>query len=101
MTADILNINNFPYDYLKTVPTITKGRGKTAVEYLDLITAFDIETTNLDDIQQSIMYIWQFQCGLNLTVMGRTWDEYFTFLNKIREVIHDKLLVIYVHNLSF
>lgn len=97
----ILSINNFPYDYLNTIPVLTKGRGKNTREYLDIITAFDIETTNLDEIEQSIMYIWQFQVGLEYTVIGRTWEEYFSFLNRIREIIKDRILVIYVHNLSF
>lgn len=100
-TVKVLNVDNFPYEYLATLPTITKGRGKNAIEYVDIITGFDIETTNLDDISQSIMYVWQFQCGLNYTVIGRRWEEYFTFLKRVREVIQNKLLVIYVHNLSF
>ena len=74
----ILDADSFPYDYFTTLPTISKGRGKTAREYLDIITAFDIETTNLDDIEQSFMYIWQFQVGLEYTVIGRTWEEYFS-----------------------
>ena len=37
-----------------------KGRRKEKrVEYLNILSAFDIETTTLQDIKQSFMYLWQ------------------------------------------
>jgi len=96
-------IEDFNYDQLAELPIIRKiPRKKASKNYLDIITAFDIETTRLPDIEQSFMYIWQFQYGLDQTVTGRTWEEFFTFLQRIADRIRDVAwLVVYVHNLSF
>ena len=75
--------------------------GRKKQKYIDCICAFDIETSTLPDMEQAIMYIWQFQVGDLTTVYGRTWEEYFDFLRRIREEIRPNALVIYVHNLSF
>ncbi len=75
---------------------------KNPRQYMALTTAFDIETSYLPDIQESIMYIWQFQLGEDLTVYGRTWDEFRRFIKKLREAMPEgRWLVCYVHNLSF
>ncbi len=47
------------------------------------------------------MYIWQFQIGPEITIIGRYWNEFFEILKKIRRCIGHHYLVIYVHNLSF
>lgn len=75
--------------------------GKSKILYKDLITAFDIETTRLKDIEQSIMYVWQWQFGKDITVVGRTWDDFLGFCRKICEHLSEMRLVIYVHNLSY
>lgn len=66
--------------------------------------AFDIETTYLDEIEQSIMYIWQFAV-MDLRTdniwycFGRTWDEFIKLLNSF---YHDGItIMIWVHNLSY
>ena len=96
-------IEDFNYDQLADLTIIPKiPRKKSSKNYLDIVTAFDIETTRLPDIEQSFMYIWQFQYGLNQTVTGRTWEEFFTFLQKIADRIRDVAwLVCYIHNASF
>ena len=40
---------------------VKKRELKKTINYLQTPCAFDIETTNLDDIQQAVMYVWQFQ----------------------------------------
>lgn len=75
------------------------GKGKVA--YKDIITAFDIETTRLTDIEQSIMYVWQWQFGDGLTIVGRTWAEFLEVCKKIKDAIDPVKLVVYVHNLSY
>ena len=75
-----------------------RGDKKT---YKDLVCAFDIETTRIEEIDQSIMYIWQFQIDEICTVYGRTWDEYQAFIAQICEALGDDYLVVYVHNLSY
>lgn len=70
--------------------------------YRNIISAFDIETTQLDDIQQSYMYIWQWQIE-QYTVIGRTWSEWLEFAEKVNACYEqdNQFLVVFVHNLSF
>ena len=75
-----------------------RGDKKT---YKELVCAFDIETTRIAEIDQSIMYIWQFQVDEICTVYGRSWDEYQAFVAQICEALGDDYLVVYVHNLSY
>lgn len=65
------------------------------------MTAFDIETSRLHGTDESFMYIWQWQFGLEYTVMGRTWSELQVFINQLKEVIGENTLVVLVHNLSY
>lgn len=101
----IYNYRTFDYSAFAAVPAAKRKRGnqgsKKKRTYKDIICAFDIETTRLDD-QHSIMYIWQFQAGIDWTVTGRSWKEFFRFLHKIiAPLAEDEYIVIYVHNLSF
>lgn len=72
--------------------------------YRNCICAFDIETTVLKDIEQSIMYVWQFTVmdldTEQITVcFGRYWDEFVELLN---DMYKDGITVmIFVHNLSY
>lgn len=75
--------------------------GRKKQKYKNLVCAFDIETSTLPDMEQAVMYIWQFQVDDICTIVGRTWEEFFEFLRKVREEVRPNLLCIYVHNLSF
>lgn len=93
-------------EFFKNVAVLKNPKGnpgtKRPREYMAITTAFDIETTYLSDIEESIMYIWQFQLGEEVTVYGRTWDEFRRFIKKLRGAIPEgKYLVCYVHNLAF
>jgi hypothetical protein len=77
-----------------------KKRKKGSRDYLDVITAFDIESSRLDDIEQSVMYIWQWQIGDDLTVVGHYWDDWISILKAFAER-YESWLVVYVHNLSY
>ena len=94
-----------PEQFFKNPPLLKNRRGNPGGKkrhYLGITTAFDIETTLLDDIQQSIMYIWQWQFGEDVTVIGRTWDEFLDLQKRIKAVLpSDRWLVVYVHNLSY
>lgn len=94
---------DFNFDQLADLQIIPKvPRKKGSKPYLDIVTAFDIETTRLPEIEQSVMYIWQFQYGFDQTVTGRTWEDFFQFLEHIVERIKGVAwLVVYVHNLSY
>lgn len=94
-----------PERYFAEPPLLKNRRGNPGGKkrhYIGITTAFDIETTLLDDIQQSVMYIWQWQFGEDYTVIGRTWDEFLDLQKRIKAVLpDDRWLVVYVHNLSY
>ena len=102
----VVNCAEFqPELYFSKIPILKNRRGNPGGKkrhYLSVTTAFDIETTLIEDINQSVMYIWQWQFGTDYTVIGRTWDEFLDLQKRIRAVIpDDKWLVVYVHNLSY
>lgn len=101
----IIQPEKFPYDWLYEIPLVKRKAGnqrtRKRIQYKDLITAFDIETTRLKDIEQSIMYVWQWQFGDEYTVVGRTWEQFETFQRKLKAVLEDSVLVVFVHNLSY
>ena len=90
---------------IANIETQKRGRGnprtRKKVYYKDVICAFDIETTRLADIEQSIMYIWMFHIHNHVTIIGRTWDELKNLFLQIREELEDNTLCIFVHNLSY
>ena len=82
-----------------------KGRrGKTGdkTRYRDLVCSFDIETTQLRDIKQAIMYVWQLGVGTDLVVVGRTWTQFKYVLNVLKTGLgeNDRQLI-FVHNLAY
>ena len=101
----VVNFADFqPLQYFKNCPMVKNRRGNPAGKkrhYVGITTAFDIETTLLDN-EQSVMYIWQWQFGTDYTVIGRTWKEFLDLQNRIKAVLPiDSWLVVYVHNLSY
>ena len=99
-------IDTFDYSIIKNAPIQKRrkgnqGRKDNQRKYKALYCAFDIESTNDESIDQAYMYIWQFQIE-DYTIIGRTWDEFFIFLNRIKAQLDDYVyLMIYVHNLSY
>lgn len=70
-------------------------------DYLNLVTAFDIETTRIPGMEQSVMYIWQWAFE-DTVVVGRTWDEFLLLQEHIHSMLPaDSWIVVYVHNLPF
>lgn len=98
------SVDSFPYDILQYVGATKHANGhpkKHRKQYADIICTFDIESTNLDDIKQAVMYHWQ-ACIDGLICVGRTWEEFQTFLDRLDENLPDGLcLVFYVHNLGY
>lgn len=95
-----------PQSYFQNPPLLKNRKGnpgkKDPRHYLGITTAFDIETTLIDSVEQSIMYIWQWQFGEDYTVIGRTWDEFLDLQKRIKAVLPEgRWLVVYVHNLSY
>lgn len=108
------------YGYLSSfgfVEHTKKKRKKQKAELINAISAFDIETSTvwlnpdhaLYDVH-SFMYVWQMQIE-DQTIMGRTWEEFFNFLDILRVALRTiqinnnlsecPFLVIWVHNLAY
>lgn len=99
-------VKNEICDLILNLPNEKRKKGNQGnhkrVEYKHIVTAFDIETTRLEDIEQSIMYIWQWHFDVYGTVYGRTWDEFLELFNAINSVLDQRqYIVVYVHNLSY
>ena len=101
----IISYEDFDYKWFKDLPLQKRNRGNQSSSqkyyYKDLITAFDIETTYIKEIDQSVMYIWQWQFGDKVTVIGRSWMELRIFFENLKDLLGNDRLVIFVHNLSF
>lgn len=114
---DITNIQ-YVGDLLLQYDLVHRKRGERKRfqgqrEILNIVTAFDIETTQIQlppDGEHvynthAFMYVWQWQFADKITLMGRTWQQFIIALEYIKQILDvhpDKpLLTIYVHNLSF
>lgn len=106
------NPETAPVKSLLTVPVAKPGQGTSPRrQYLDVIAAFDIETSKIQcsrlldhaNIQQSWMYVWQFAIGEKDCIFGRTWEELQNLIEQITRVLENKRirLIVYVHNLSY
>ena len=96
----------FDFEWFNKIKMQTRKAGnpgtKKKVKYKDIITAFDIETTRIVEIEQSVMYIWAWQFGKEYTVIGRTWEEFLWFKDRIaNELKEGQYLCAFVHNLSY
>ena len=104
MEARVVDVQDFEFGILPHYDRLgdpRKMRGEKRY-YLDVVCSFDIETTNIRQIKQAVMFVWQFAFGTDVVVMGRTWDDYLSFLAGIRDWLpKDTWLCVYVHNLSF
>ena len=79
---------------------IKRKRKMDDLIYKDIVCAFDIETSRLED-DQAIMYIWQFEAE-GLTMIGRTWEEWLRFMEDVSEALPEGArLLVWVHNLSY
>lgn len=115
------------YEWFYKLPVLKKPRGnnhhKIRCDYIDIVSAFDIETTRLHDYTKqqrdaymrahdkpiadnAVMYIWQWAFmdrDLNYVVVyGREWPDFIMFYRKLTKYMDDKIrMITYVHNLSY
>ena len=97
-------VEDFNPAIFRHYPRLKRRRTKNGKkpDILDCVCAFDIEATNIPEIEQAVMYIWQFQIDEELTVFGRTWESFAKMMQEIVEVIpEDTQLVVFIHNLSY
>lgn len=99
----ITDVYDFDYSIITKAGKVKRKKGsRNKKNYKNLVCAFDIETTRIKEIEQSVMYIWQFQVDEKVTVIGRTWREFDYFMRAIAFDLEDMdYVVVYVHNLSF
>lgn len=77
------------------------------VTYLNIESAFDIETTSYinNGEKSAFMYIWMFGLGLGKDIFyGRTWEELLDLCERLQHYFglnENRRLVIYVHNLGY
>lgn len=97
-------VETFPFDILQYVRPTRRPNGhpkNRQKRYADIICTFDIEATNIDEYKQAIMYHWQ-ACIDGMICVGRTWEEFQTFLDEIDRYLPKGLtIVFYVHNLGY
>lgn len=90
---------------LAKIPAQKRGRGnpktRAKVQYKDVICTFDIETSRLQDVEQSIMYVWMLHLHHHVTIVGRTWAQLSTLLDQLEQEAGEDTLCIFVHNLSY
>lgn len=120
-------INNIP---LQTRPIGNNGGKNKKVKYVNLVSAFDIETTRIHDYTKeeldkarknneplpdnSVMYLWQWCFTWNISkdpeapvykmygIYGRTWDEFIQFKHNITMFRRsNERVVVYDHNLAY
>lgn len=103
--VEILSPDEFDFEWFTSLPAAKRRQGNPGRQngpvYKDLITAFDIETTRIREIEQSVMYIWQWAFGPETVVVGRTWDDFKAFQERLQDALGKQRLVVYVHNLSY
>lgn len=101
----VYDCDTFPYEWFYRLPLLKHGKGEARnmrrIDYVDSIMTFDIETTKLDDIKQSIVYIWQI-CINGICIIGRTLPELKRFFDRLCLYLDEKTRVLaFIHNESF
>ena len=107
----VANVENFPVGLIESVKLVKRNKGnqggRTKRNIKNIISAFDIEVTNLlkyngKPFEHGIMYSWAFQLGLGNTIIGRTWDEVKKLFSAItNELEENETIIVFVHNLSY
>lgn len=108
----MIDINKLNKDILLSIKTPIirtnkKANNKKNIEYLNIESAFDIETTSVmvQGQKSAFMYIWMFGLGYgNNVYYGRTWQEFINLcklLQKTYNLSENRRLIIYIHNFGF
>lgn len=86
-----------PVGIVNNVCELGAGRKKRYINTVAI--GFDIETTNIKSVEAAFMYIWQMSIN-NQAYYGRTWNEFFIFLDTIRKAFEGELYI-FIHNMGF
>ena len=91
-------LNELTYDIIKTPKKI---------QYLNIESAFDIETSSIidDGVKVALSYVWAFGLGDGEEIYyGRTWEEFQELIELLVnhfQLFDERRLIIYVHNLGY
>ena len=97
-SVDDVYLSQFEIKEIKTNKKVT---------YLNIESAFDIETTSYisKGEKSAFMYIWMFGMGLGKEIFyGRTWEEFLDLCERLQHYFglnENRRLVIYIHNLGY
>lgn len=102
----IIEPEEFNFTWFESLQKEKRNRGNQGgtrkKDYKGIVTAFDIETTRIKAIEQSVMYVWQWQFDEEYTVIGRTWEQFEEFAQNLKKCMKEREhLVVFVHNLSY
>lgn len=97
-SVDDVYLSKFEIKEIKTNKKVT---------YLNIESAFDIETTSYisNGEKSAFMYIWMFGMGLGKEIFyGRTWEEFLDLCERLQHYFglnENRRLIIYIHNLGY
>lgn len=99
---NLYTIYDFPYEKIRSMDFYKPSKNnKNRRRYCTCVCAFDIETTRIVEIEQSILCTWQV-CIEDCAVYGRSWEEYKHFLYYLTEGLPDDFyFIFFVHNLGY
>lgn len=105
MNPTILTYNDIEYVINNYISNLQIVKNNKKIEYYNIPCAFDIETTSTmyDEGKTAFMYCWQ-MCINGAIIFGRRWSEWLYVLNKLHTCLNlseNRILIVYVHNLSF
>ena len=81
-------VDTFPFDILQYVRPCRAANGhpkNRAKKYADIIATFDIETTNIRELKQAVMWHWQV-CVDGLVCVGRTSPIHMPYVENFSEL---------------
>ena len=92
--------NYFRSENITNEPYIT--RKKKGIEYLNLSSSFDIETSSFYEGEEKRAILYAFVFGINgKLVFGRTWEDFLSICNDVQKAYglnEKKRLIVYIHN---
>ena len=102
--------NYYQPEEIETVLKMVVDRGKDKInyrkkQYYNIPCAFDIETTStyLNGEKVAFMYAWTLNIN-GTSIIGRTWEQLEMCIETIHQNLytnHERIFVIYIHNLAF
>ena len=101
----VYTYETYNYDKFDCLRILPHGKGGSKaqrhIDYIDAICTLDIETTKIEEIKQSICYIWQI-CINGSIIIGRELPELKKFLDRLQMHLDSRTRILfYIHNLSF